>query len=57
MTKSVEQWAYAAVLSYWSRWTEVRLAIYRQRPRRKLGGALAFALSAAGAIAVPRRVR
>jgi hypothetical protein len=51
IVKAVEQWAYGAILDYWVRWTIVRRAIYRKRPRKKLGGALAFALGAAASTA------
>ena len=56
-SKSVDQWAYGAVLDYWQRWNAVRIAIYRKRPRRRVGGALSFALGAAATIAAPRRAR
>lgn len=54
MSKSAEQWAYGAILDYWDRWTCVRRVIDRQRPRRRIGGALGFALSAAATMSATR---
>jgi hypothetical protein len=51
MVISDEQWAYGAILDYWDRWTIVRRAIERKRPRKRVSGALAFALSAAASMA------